>query len=264
MMHNPVRIAHTNSSCGHRPAVQSRRAARQAAQGRSTGRRADGERYGAVSRAGQRVRRKTCGNGGLVRALLFALLCGFAAAPAAMADPMPPDQLVRTTADEVLAVLRADPDGDMRALSDLVDKRVVNHFDFGAMTRLAVGKYWRQADSAQQATLTSEFRTLLVRTYSVALKAFVDYHIDYRPLDLAADDRQATVQTMVSKDGGKPIRMDYRMIERADGWKVYDVLVDGVSLVVNYRSLFGSTVERSGIGGLIKLLHDKNAEGATG
>ncbi|MGE0484451.1 MAG: phospholipid-binding protein MlaC [Gammaproteobacteria bacterium] len=191
------------------------------------------------------------------------LLCALALQPAA-ADPMPPDQLVRTTAEDVLAVLRADPDGDMRALSEVVDTRVVDHFDFGAMTRLAVGKHWRQADSTQKATLTDEFRTLLVRTYSVALKAFVDYHIDYRPLDLAADARQATVQTMVSKDGGKPIRMDYRMIARDDGWKVYDVLVDGVSLVVNYRSLFGSTVERSGIGGLIKLLHDKNVEGSTG
>jgi phospholipid transport system substrate-binding protein len=199
-----------------------------------------------------------------VRSMLVAfLLCAGAAQPA-FADPTPPDQLVRSTAEDVLTVLRADPDGDMRALSELVDTRVVNHFDFGAMTRLAVGKHWRQADNAQKATLTDEFRTLLVRTYSVALKAFVDYHIDYRPLELAADARQATVQTMVSKDGGKPIRMDYRMIARDDGWKVYDVLVDGVSLVVNYRSLFGSTVERSGIGGLIKLLHDKNAEGSTG
>jgi phospholipid transport system substrate-binding protein len=197
-------------------------------------------------------------------ALLAGLWLLLALAPA-MADPMPPDELVHRTADEVLAVLRADAGADMKALAELVDTKVVDHFDFDAMTRLAVGKHWRSADDSQRAALVDEFRTLLVRTYSVALQQFVDYHIDYRPLRVEPGAKQAVVQTSVSKDGGgKPIRMDYRMIARDSGWKVYDVLVDGVSLVVNYRSLFGSTVDRSGIDGLIRLLRDKNADGSTG
>ncbi|MEX2480696.1 MAG: ABC transporter substrate-binding protein [Gammaproteobacteria bacterium] len=190
--------------------------------------------------------------------LLLVTLCASLAA----ADPLLPDQLVKTSVEEVREILRGE--GEVEALSDLVYDSVAEHFDFEAMTRLAVGKYWRGAETADQEALVCEFRTLLVRTYSVALQGFDEYQINYRPLDLDADAKQTTVQTLVSKDGGKPIRMDYRMIARDDGWKVYDVLVDGVSLVVNYRSLFGSTVEKSGMEGLIRLLREKNAERKTG
>lgn len=190
-----------------------------------------------------------------------ALVLVFLAAGPLQAEAIAPDRLVKSTAEEVFEVLRGD--GDTTALAALVDTKVVNHFDFGAMTRLAVGKHWRVADDAQRQTLTAEFRTLLVRTYSVALKSFVDYQIDYRPVHYSSDGRQAIVQTLVSKDGGKPVQMDYRMLAYPDDWKVYDVLVGGVSLVVNYRSLFSSTVERSGIDGLVGLLRDKNAAGLT-
>lgn len=194
---------------------------------------------------------------GIGAALMLVLL----AVGPLQADAVAPDSLVKSTAEEVFEVLRGD--GDTAALAALVDTKVVNHFDFGAMTRLAVGKHWRVADDAQRETLTTEFRTLLVRTYSVALKSFVDYQIEYRPVQYSSDGRQAIVQTLVSKDGSKPVQMDYRMLAYPDDWKVYDVLVGGVSLVVNYRSLFSSTVERSGIDGLVGLLRDKNAAGLT-
>lgn len=190
-----------------------------------------------------------------------ALMLVFVAAGPLQAEAVAPDGLVKSTAAEVFEVLRGE--GDTTALAALVDTKVVNHFDFGAMTRLAVGKHWRVADDMQRETLTKEFRTLLVRTYSVALKSFVDYQIDYRPVHYSSDGRQAIVQTLVSKDGGKPVQMDYRMIAYPGDWKVYDVLVGGVSLVVNYRSLFSSTVERSGIDGLVGLLREKNAAGLT-
>lgn len=192
---------------------------------------------------------------------VFFLLCTLCASVAA-ADRLPPDQLVQASAEEVREILRGE--GEVEALSELVYDSVAEHFDFEAMTRLAVGKHWRAAEVGEQEALVCEFRTLLVRTYSVALQNFDDYQIDYRPLDVDAGAKQTTVQTLVSKEGGKPIRMDYRMLAREDGWKVYDVLVDGVSLVVNYRSLFGSTVEKSGMEGLIRLLREKNAERTTG
>jgi phospholipid transport system substrate-binding protein len=190
-----------------------------------------------------------------------ALVLAFMASAPLQAEALSPDRLVQSTADEVFEVLRGD--GDTTALAGIVDTKVVNHFDFGAMTRLAVGKHWRAADDAQREALTTEFRTLLVRTYSVALKSFVDYQIEYRPVQYSSDGRQAIVQTLVSKDGGKPVQMDYRMLAYPDDWKVYDVLVGGVSLVVNYRSLFSTTVERSGIDGLVSLLREKNAAGLT-
>lgn len=193
----------------------------------------------------------------------WALAVALVAVGAPATEGPPPDELVRTTAEQVFEVLRGD--GDTNALAEVVDTKVVDKFDFGAMTRLAVGKHWRSADAAEQEALVAEFRTLLVRTYSVALKSFVDYDIDYRPLTLEPDARQATVQTVVSKDGGgKPIRMDYRMLARPEGWKVYDVLVDGVSLVVNYRSTFDIEVVRGGVAGLLRLLREKNAAGTTG
>jgi len=194
------------------------------------------------------------------RALACAALVCWTAAAAC--DRMPPDELVRSTADEVFEVLRGE--GDMNALSEVVDTKVVDKFDFGAMTRLALGKHWRSAEPVEQEALVAEFRTLLVRTYSVALKGFVDYEVEYRPLELEPDARQAIVRTIVTRDGGKPVHLDYRMIARPEGWKVYDVLVDGVSLVVNYRSVFDSEVLRGGIAGLLRLLREKNAAGTAG
>jgi len=175
---------------------------------------------------------------------------------------VPPDQLLRTTSEEVLAIVRSDPafaSGDSAKLGQLVEEKVLGHFDFSRMTRLAVGKDWRQADSTQQEALTNEFRTLLVRTYSVALAQVRDHEITYLPLKAPADAPEVVVQTKVAQDSGKPIRMDYRMIADGDEWKVYDIMVDGVSLVVNYRSQFNATVASSGIDGLVQLLRDKNA-----
>lgn len=193
------------------------------------------------------------------RFLLACLLVTSLAASAAV----PPDELVRNTAEEVLAIVRSDPAlaaGDNARLGALVEEKVLGHFDFTRMTRLAVGKDWRQADAAQQQTLVDEFRTLLVRTYSVALAQFHDRTITYLPLELPADAREAAVHTTVAQPSGKPIRMDYRMLAEGDTWKVYDILVDGISLVINYRSLFNSTVENAGVNGLIELLQDKNAQ----
>jgi len=171
-----------------------------------------------------------------------------------------PDALVRDTADEVLAIIRAQPENSSETAA-LVEAKVLGHFDFVSMTKLAVGEYWRRADSTQQACLAAEFQTLLVRTYTVALDEFRDARIDYRDAEIAADGSRAVVRTVVARSAGKPVHMDYRMLASGEDWRVYDVLVDGVSLVVNYRSLFGTTVEKSGIDGLIKLLKDKNAAG---
>ncbi len=174
------------------------------------------------------------------------------------AEAAAPDELVRETADEVMALLRSDAGGDLDELAALVDTKVVGHFDFASMTRLALGKYWRQATAEEQMALVGEFRTLLVRTYSNALLQFLDYDIETRPLDAAADAKTVIVRTLVSKGGSKPIHLDYRMMARDADWFVFDVMVDGVSLVVNYRSMFGATVEKSGVAGLIRLLQEKN------
>lgn len=191
------------------------------------------------------------------------LLLATATAHAAMA----PDELVKTTSEEVLTIVRSDPDiatGNTSKVIDIVEAKVLAHFDFARMTRLAVGKNWRNASEPQREALTNGFRTLLVRTYAVALAQFRDRAVDYRPLDKAPNGPNVMVHTTVATPQGKPINMDYRMGAVGEDWKVYDVLVDGVSLVINYRSSFDATVSEKGIDGLVALLEEKNAAARNG
>ena len=191
------------------------------------------------------------------------LLLATATAHAAMA----PDELVKTTSEEVLTIVRSDPDiasGNTSKVIDIVETKVLAHFDFARMTRLAVGKNWRNASEPQREALTNGFRTLLVRTYAVALAQFRDRAVDYRPLDKAPNGPDVMVHTTVATPQGKPINMDYRMGAVGEDWKVYDVLVDGVSLVINYRSSFDATVSEKGIDGLVALLEEKNAAARNG
>jgi phospholipid transport system substrate-binding protein len=193
----------------------------------------------------------------LIRAVgLAALLCLH---PAWATTP--PDVLARTTTQEVLAILKSDKDlkkGDMRKVYDLVETKVLPHFDFDRMTQLAVGRYWLKATPQQKQTLVREFKNLLVRTYSSALAAFSNQTVEFRPLNMKPDDTDVTVKTEVQQPGSQPIPIDYSMYKTDFGWKVYDVSIDGVSLVINYRASFGNTIRQSGIDGLISLLEAKS------
>jgi phospholipid transport system substrate-binding protein len=174
-----------------------------------------------------------------------------------------PDVLVRETTGLLLKTIRADPQiaaGDRKRITEVVEANLVEHFDFARMTRLAVGKNWRNIEPARQPELISEFKTLLVRTYSVSLAEYRDQVITYKPVNVEPGARGVVVQTTITQSGTSPISMNYRMAATAQGWKVYDVIVEGVSLVITYRSLFNSTVDSSGVEGLIKLLRDKNEE----
>jgi phospholipid transport system substrate-binding protein len=183
------------------------------------------------------------------------------AAPALAAPDAAPDALVRKSIDEVIAIIKADKamqGGNQQKLLQLVEEKVLPHFDFTRMTRLAVGRSWAQATEAQKEALIREFRTLLVRTYSTSLSQYRNQTIDVKPAKLAAADKETVVRTVVNQPGGQPIPIDYGM-ERTDaGWKVYDVVVDGVSLVTTYRSSFNDQIQKSGVDGLVKTLADRN------
>jgi phospholipid transport system substrate-binding protein len=172
-----------------------------------------------------------------------------------------PDALVKRVTDEVLVIIKADKDlqsGNSRKVAELADAKVLPHFDFARMTRLAVGRNWQQASDAQKEQLVKEFRTMLVRTYSTSLTAYRNQTIEVKPVKMAAADKEVTVRTAVIQQGGPPIPIDYAM-ERADsGWKVYDVVIDGASLVTTYRGSFNEQVQRGGIDGLLKTLSERN------
>jgi phospholipid transport system substrate-binding protein len=183
------------------------------------------------------------------------------AAPAIGQEMTAPDVLAKSVTDDVVAALRADKDiqsGNLNKVVELVEKKVLPHFDFVRMTRLAVGINWKQASPEQQKALVNEFRTLLVHTYASTIAAYRNQTIEYRPLRTQPTDTDVTVRSQINQSGGKPVGVDYRMEKGPTGWKVYDVVVADLSLVQNYRGSFESEVRRGGIDGLVKALTDKN------
>lgn len=193
---------------------------------------------------------------------LIAFVCAafFAVALNVRAAETAPDQLVKSTADDVLSVIRTTK--DKRKLREAAEQKVLPYFDFRAMTQLAVGRYWREASASQQKALTDNFRTLLVNTYTASLNAASTgtEAVDVKPLDLKPSQNDVLVRTIVKTGTRQPIPVDYRMQKGPEGWKVYDVIVENLSLVTNYRSSFASEIQRSGIDGLVKALEAKNRE----
>jgi phospholipid transport system substrate-binding protein len=171
-----------------------------------------------------------------------------------------PDQLVKSVSDEVLAVIRTTK--DKAELRRLAEQKVLPHFDFRAMTQLAVGQHWRQASPDQQKKLEEAFRTLLVNTYTASLNvaATGKESVDVKPVELKPGENDTIVRSVVRTVNRPPIPVDYRMTRTPNGWKVYDVIVENLSLVTNYRGSFASEIGRSGIDGLVKALEAKNSE----
>ena len=176
-----------------------------------------------------------------------------------------PDALVKRISDEVLAVIKSDKDvaaGNQQKVVALAEQKVLPHFDFTRMTRLAVGRNWSQASDAQKEALTKEFRTMLVRTYSASLTAYRNQTIEVKPTKMNAGDNETTVRTQVIQQGGPPIPIDYAMEKVGNDWKVYDVVIDGASLVTTYRGSFNDQIQKGGIDGLLKTLQERNASPA--
>lgn len=191
---------------------------------------------------------------GLVAGLWFIANAGAATDTA-------PDLLVKNVTTEVLEIVRKDRDiqsGNTKKTLDLVETKVLPHFEFPHMTQLALGREWRQASPEQAKSLIEEFRALLVRTYSKALTEYRDQEVVFKPFKMAADEADVKVRTEIRQSGGKPVQLDYYLEKTSTGWKVYDLEVGGVSLVTNYRSSFAQEIRAGGIDGLIRNLQAKN------
>ena len=172
-----------------------------------------------------------------------------------------PDLLVKNVATEVIAIIKNDKEiqtCNQKKMGVIIYTKVSPHFNVTRMTALAMGKNWSKATPEQQKKLTDEFRGLLIRTYSSALANYKDNTIDYKPLRAKPEDNEVVVRTQVLQTGSSPVPIDYSMMKTNDGWKAYDVVVGGVSLVTNYRDEFNQTIRDSGVDGLIKVLADKN------
>jgi len=197
-----------------------------------------------------------------IRMALAALAAVFAFSVQAQEAP---DALVKRVSQDVLQTIKSDPkiqSGDQARIREVMEAKLAPNFDFDRMTALAMGRNWRQATPEQQKRLTSEFKTLLVRTYSGALSQYRDQSIDYKPLRADPNSSDVIVRTEVVRQGQPPVQIDYGMEKKDGAWKAYDVVVGGVSLVTNYRDEFSEQVRAGGIDGLIKTLATKNGGGA--
>lgn len=182
----------------------------------------------------------------------------------ALAADSAPEQLIKQTADEVLSAIKARADEfkqDPAKLFEMVDEKVLLHFDFDRMTNLALGRYKARVDKQQKPQLVNEFRQLLVRTYGKALLEYNDQVIKYLPMRGSVDKGEVTIRTEIEQKGGFPIPLNYELYRQDGGsWKVYDISVDGISLVTNYRSSFARQIKEEGVEGLIKSLQDRNKQ----
>lgn len=185
-----------------------------------------------------------------------------------LAAELAPDLLAREVTDKIIVLLKANKDmyaKDHKKLYAMVDQHVLPNFDFRAMSRTVLGRYWRAADEDQRARFTGEFRDLLVRTYATALLKYNDETIVYLPFRLNPGDRTATVKSEVRRtDGGPPIAINYSFYHTDAGWKVYDVTIEGASLVTTYQSTYSERVQREGLNALIASLAQDNKAAAEG
>lgn len=172
-----------------------------------------------------------------------------------------PDELVKSTAEDVLNVIKKDKDiqnGDQKKVFALAEEKILPNFNFDRVCRMVLGKNWNRASKEQQEAFQREFRSLLLRTYATALSKYRNQTIDYKPLRSQPGDTEVTVKTEILQPGGQPVAVDYALEKTGDSWKVYDIVIEGVSLVTNYRSQFSNEIKQSGIDGLIQKLVAKN------
>ncbi len=176
-----------------------------------------------------------------------------------------PDQLVKKTADDVIEVIKSDKDiqaGNQQKIFALTEEKILPNFDFEKISRLVLGKNWTQASAEQKEVFQTEFKTLLLRTYATALSKYKNQTIDYKPFRMETDADTATVKTAIQQPSGQPIAVDYTLSKKGEDWKVFDIVIEGVSLVTNYRSQFAQEIRTNGLDSLNKKLADKNKAAA--
>jgi phospholipid transport system substrate-binding protein len=193
----------------------------------------------------------------LIHAFLLALVLSV---PAAGAAELGPDALVRQITDDVMNAILKDKAlqaGDKQKALALAEQKILPHVDFRAMTQLALGRNWAKASPAQQEQVVSGFRNMLIRTYSNAIGTYQGQKMEVKPTRMDPGDTDVTVRNSYLSPGRPAVQVDYRMEKTSDGWKIYDIVFDGVSLVATYRSEFAQQVRDGGIEGLIARLDQK-------
>ncbi len=195
---------------------------------------------------------------------IFGLLISVSFAAPLFGQPadMAPDALVRKVTEDTLTIVRSNKDtrtDNRKKVIDLVGAAVLPYFAFDKMTRLAMGNNWGLANSQQQQVLISEFRSLLVNTYASAFMSYKNKTVEIKPSRMTPGDTDVVIRTVVNQQNGQPpVTIDYYMEKADSGWEIYDITIEGVRWVLNYRYTFNNDIQSNGIDGLIKALQDKN------
>lgn len=191
----------------------------------------------------------------------FILSAGLMAGSGAAMAEMTADELVKQTAEDVLNTIKNDKDiqsGNQQKIFALAEEKILPNFDFERVCRMVLGKNWKAATPEQQAVFQKEFRSLLLRTYATALGKYKNQVIEYKPMRAEPGAKNVSVKTQILQPGGQPIAVDYSLVKDENGWKVYDIVIESVSLVTNYRSQFSNEIRTNGLDSLNKKLADKN------
>jgi phospholipid transport system substrate-binding protein len=198
---------------------------------------------------------------------LFAAFLSFAcAASAQTVDSNSPDGLVKTVTQQVIDTIRSDKSiqqGDINAVTKLVNEKILPYTDFRRTTQLAMGRNWRTATPEQQSQVVEQFKMLLIRTYAGALAQVRDQQIQYKPFRMNPDDTDTVVRSVVMNNGS-PIELDYRLYKTPQGWRVYDINVLGAWLIQAYQQQFNEQIQQHGVDGLIQFLTQRNQQLAAG
>jgi len=195
-------------------------------------------------------------------ALVLSLVCSAVPAASAFAQELSPEEMVRKVTADVLDAIKSDKQlqaGDRRKTLALAEQKILPHVDFREAAQLAMGKSWSTASPAQQDQITNEFRSMLVRIYSNAIDVYRGQTMKVLPVRLPPGATEVTVRNQYLREGRPPVAVEYAMKKTPEGWKIYDISVEGVSLVLTYRAEFESITRTSGIAGLLKRLAEKNA-----
>jgi phospholipid transport system substrate-binding protein len=195
--------------------------------------------------------------------LLGALILTLSAGTAGAEDLAPPQQVIRDTSQQLQSVLREERKlllEDPAYVYRLADEVFVPRVDMARVSSLVLGRYWRTATPQQRQAFGEEFKRLLARTYASALRELGDWELRFLPLRMGDESNRALVKTQILRSGAPPLAVDYSMHESEGRWLAYDVKIEGVSLITNYRSSFARLIQTKGMAGLIDELEKKNSE----
>ena len=196
-----------------------------------------------------------------MRVLAFTGIFFWAACAAAATHHPEPEALVRKLTAEVMHELKSDKAlqaGDKQKAIALAEKKILPHLDFMEATRFVMGRAWSRASPAQQKRLAAEFRRLLIRTYANAFHGYSGQAMEVLPVRMHPEDTEVTVRDRYLRPGGPPVMVDYAMHKTPEGWKIFDVAVEGISLLMVYRAEFAEALRRAGVDDLIQGLAEKN------